>query len=188
MRKIFANFIIIAGLCLIISSIFLVWERYNPNRLKFSGYNANAVTRIDSSNSSLPMFLIIDDLDIDLPVLPSEINNNRWGTTTKGVSYLKSSVKPGDVGNSIIYGHNWKSLLGNLINAKPGQEIKVVNSNGSTESFKIEYVQTVNPGQVSILDQTTDARLTVYTCTGFLDTKRFVVTAIKESIGNLSSD
>ena len=41
----------------------------------------------------------------------------------------------------------------------------------------IEYTQVVTPDQTHILAPSDDRRVTLYTCTGFLDRKRFVVTA-----------
>jgi len=90
---------------------------------------------------------------------------------------LLDSPIPGRIGNSIFYGHNWTSLLGNLVNAKPGQEISIAFGSGEIERFKISYVQVVKPSQTDILNQTNDRRITLYTCTGFLDSKRLVVVA-----------
>ena len=50
-------------------------------------------------------------------------------------------------------------------------------SNGEERNFLVEYTSVVDPNQTYILSQTKDKGITLYTCTGFLDTKRFVVTA-----------
>ena len=60
---------------------------------------------------------------------------------------------------------------------KPGDRIEIAFSDGSIREFVVAYTTTVNPGQVEILKDSEDSRLTLYTCTGFLDSKRFVVTA-----------
>ena len=80
-------------------------------------------------------------------------------------------------GNSILYGHNWNSLLGDLENAKPGYTVEIIYKNSVKRYFRISYIAIVNPNQIHVLNQTNDARLTIYTCTGFLDQKRLVVTA-----------
>lgn len=155
----------------------LTFQRYNPNRLKFDDYIPE--TQSTPQQAGTPKHLIIKELGINLDVFPAEIINDRWQTTYDGVSYLSSSPIPGNNGNSIMYGHNWTSLLGNLKNAKPGQTIEVIDDAGNLTKFKVNYVQVVGPNDKSILDQTDDSRITLYTCTGFLDSKRLVVTAIK---------
>jgi len=177
MRNLLANTFITLGIVLIIIAGLLLWQRYNPQRLAFSDVG-NEISESINEEKNLPVALKIEDLDIKLPVFPARSQTGKWETTTKGVSYLVSSAMPGQVGNSIFYGHNYKNILGNLKNAKPGQIIEVKLANGVWRKFRIEYVQTVAPNQTGILDQTDDKRLTLYTCTGFLDSKRLVVTAL----------
>ena len=93
------------------------------------------------------------------------------------MSYLATSPLPGHKGNSILYGHNWKSLLLDLPKVKPGQSVFITNHNGTKQRFIVEYTAVVDPSQTYIIDATNDTRITLYTCTGFLDSKRFVVVA-----------
>jgi len=177
MRTTIGKGFIIFGIILLIASAALTYQRVNPSRLKFENYAPD-----DSSTVNIvgvPKRLIIDDLGINLEVVPGNIKNDKWSTTYDGVSYLSSSPIPGTAGNSILYGHNWASLLGNLKSAKPGQVIEIVDDSGKVTKFEISFVQVVGPNEKSILDQTSDSRITLYTCTGFLDTKRLVVTALK---------
>lgn len=177
MRNLLANTLITLGIILVILAGLLFWQRYNPQRLAFSDVGSEAGIS-DSKSTNQPVVLMIEDLDIKLPVFPARSQKGNWETTTKGVSYLVTSALPGQVGNSIFYGHNYKNILGNLKNAKPGQIIEVKLANGDWIRYRIEYVQTVAPDQTGILDQTDDTRLTLYTCTGFLDSKRLVVIAL----------
>jgi sortase (surface protein transpeptidase) len=85
-----------------------------------------------------------------LDISDGEVVDDRWSISDTGVSYLTSSVVPGTAGNSVMYGHNKGDILGGL----PMQ---------------------IKPTQVEILNQSDDTRLTIYTCSGFLDTARFVV-------------
>ena len=82
------------------------------------------------------------------------------------------------MGNSVLYGHNFPSILGSLTKIKPNDKIEIIMSNGEKKIFTVKYTSIVGQDQTHILSQTKDARITVYTCTGFLDTKRFVATAI----------
>ena len=77
---------------------------------------------------------------IDLPIYPASINGTSWETTTKGVSYLKNTPTPGEIGNSVMYGHNWTNLLGPLVRAKPGQKIEItrIETIGGTRYIQAE--------------------------------------------------
>lgn len=175
MRLLLSRLLIVFGIACLVSAAYLFWERNDPRRLSF---NVGQITTVSSPVSQLiPKGIIIKDLDVSLPIYPASIKNGRWEATSKGVSFLISSVIPGEVGNSILYGHNWNSLLGRLVHIKPGQEIKIVFSDGITRSFIVAYTSVVSPAQTDILNQTGDRRLTLYTCTAFLDSKRFVAVA-----------
>lgn len=120
--------------------------------------------------------LIIPDLGINLAIYPAKISGNRWQTTTLGVSHLSTTPDPGEPGNSVIYGHNWHNLLGRLPRVTPGSKIKVTQ-NGVTQEFVVTATAEVDPTTSSVYAPTSDTRLTIYTCSGLLDSKRFVVVA-----------
>lgn len=173
MRKI----LLFLGTILIVYSFLLIVERYSPKRLNFNKVSAKNITGNFNKISVSPLEFSIPSQDIDLPIISSRIKNNNWETTTKGVSYLITSPPPGEIGNSIIYGHNWTNLLGRLTEVRPGEKVFVRYSDGTIKLFTVRYVAEVGPDQTNILDVSTDRRITVYTCSGFLDSKRFVVVA-----------
>ena len=161
------------GLLFLIVSAYLLYLRYSPHPLTFEGTpEASVALSFDT-----PKTLLIPSIGVNLPVIPSLIENNTWQTTSRGVSFLQTSPIPGEKGNSVMYGHNWTSLLGRLPQVKPGDKVNIVMDNGSQKEFKVEYTAIVNPDQTYIIDKTEDSRLTIYTCIGFLDSKRFVVVA-----------
>ena len=175
-----AKSLIVAGcLCLAFSG-YLFKERYNPVRLSMATYkkSVNVEATTDKTVQKTPVSIQIDHIGVHLPMLPAKITSQGWETTSQGISYLTSSPVPGNVGNSILYGHNWPSLLGNLVRIKPGDDIRVYYSDGTFSEFIVEKTDTVAPDQMGILDQTSDKRITIYTCTGFLDSKRFVAVAM----------
>lgn len=171
-----ANIFLTIGIVGAVFSVYLIYQRYNPQKLSFS-IEYNPVESKSNRESSFPKELSIESAGIFLPVVPSEIKNNKWQVTNEGVSYLKSSVFPGEEGNSILYGHNWPNLLGHLNKVKPGQKITIIYQDNSKKDFLVEYVSEVNPNQTSILNNSKDSRITLYTCSGFLDSKRLVVVA-----------
>jgi len=165
------------GISLILFGSFLVFQRNNPNRVAFAKSDISLATSVENK-TFLPKHIHIPSINIDLPIYISEIKNNEWEVTDKGVSYLKTSVIPGEIGNSILYGHNWSNLLGNLTKIKTGEVIEITFEDNTKKEFIVNLIQEVKPDDVSILNSTNDKRITIYTCTGFLDTKRFVVVAI----------
>lgn len=175
-----SKFLTAFGILLIFFGIFLFWERTNPNRLAFSLNSFQKESFQNQTNPTVtePKKITIKDLNISLPIIPAKMKKGDWETTTKGVSYLSDSPLPGERGNSILYGHNWSNILGNLTKIKKGQKIDITFNNGSTKTFKVEDISIVDWNQTYVLNQTKDTRITLYTCTGFLDRKRFVVTAV----------
>jgi LPXTG-site transpeptidase (sortase) family protein len=175
--KFLYRFLIILGIVCYIVGIFFVWERNNPNRLAFKSYVGN-YKNVRVANA--PTRIIIRDLGIDLPLYPAKMTNNEWQTTIQGASYLISSPIPGEIGNSIIYAHDWASLFGPLLNARRGGKVEIEFTDKTRKTFVIEKTVVVPNNQTDVLAPTKDRRITLYTCTGFLDSQRFVAVAILE--------
>lgn len=171
-----ANLLLVSGFLGLLVGSYFIYQRQNPSRLKFENYPVVQASFENSAEKS-PTGIKIESAQISLPVIKSEIRNNKWDATIEGVSYLKSSPLPGAQGNSILYGHNWASLLGNLKKVKPGDQIEISYSDQSSKKFLVEYLVEVKPDDTSILNNSSDSRITLYTCSGFLDSKRFVVVA-----------
>ena len=167
--------------CIILAGV-LFWQRNNPKRVTFLSAQIEKET-ISGVKKNVPTRLIIKNADIDLEIFSAKINGQRWETTTLGVSWLDISPIPGEKGNSIIYGHNWTNLLGNLIKVQPGNEIEIVYKDGSSKYFTVENTAKVSAKNVSVLNQTTGQKITIYTCVGLFDENRLVVvgTLIKNS-------
>lgn len=172
-----ANLLIIVGIFLLSLSSFRIWQRINPWNLKFN-FQQIPEESIQMKASNYPVTLQIPQIGVDVPVIPAKISARSWEYTDNGVSFLATSPVPGEIGNSILYGHNWNNILGRLPRLKPGGEITVTLRDGSQKKFTVKYTTVVTPDQTHILAMTSDRRITIYTCTGFLDTKRFVVTAM----------
>jgi len=175
MKKFFSWFFIIQALSLLTVGAYAYYETQVPSQLAFTDYS---VAKTITTQGLTPNRITISDLGIDLPVYQATIVNNVWPTTTKGASYLSSSPLPGNTGNSIIYAHNWESLFGHLRNAKVGEKVVVTFPDHTKKTFVITYTSVVPSNQASILAPSTDNRITLYTCTGFLDSQRFVAVAI----------
>jgi LPXTG-site transpeptidase (sortase) family protein len=172
--KFIAKLLIILGVVCYAIGIYLIWERNNPNRLAL-GYEESYK---DADTSNLPVRIIIKDVGIDLPIYPAKTNNGKWETTSKGASYLVSSPIPGEVGNSVIYAHDWVSLFGPLKNARPGNMVEIEYADKTKKDFVVGSTAVVPYNKSDILSSTEDRRITLYTCTGFFDSERFVAVAL----------
>jgi hypothetical protein len=148
--------------------LFLVWQRTSPNNLSFAKSEVLVQETLEKQGKNQ---LVIEGLGINLRVFPGGRKDGNWITTSKGISKV----------NNIYYGHNWENLLGKLLQAKVGQEIKITNQNTDELVYKIKYITEVYPTQREIIENLPKDTIIVYTCSGLLDSKRFVVTAEKIS-------
>ena len=171
----------LVGVVSIVLIVYLTWQRSNPWRLSFAIKSGQLARETTSSENNLPLSIQLADANISLPVFPANITKGKWETTTEGVSYLITSALPGQKGNSVFYGHNWPNLLGNLSRVMPGQSIRVILKDGTLVTYEVKFVTIVSPDQTHIIGPSNDKRLTIYTCTGWFDAKRLVVTAIIKS-------
>lgn len=172
------RFFLILGVASLLAAGYLTWQRYTPTRLAFDSMVLPAAT---SQTEVMPTSIEIEDLALALPIVGNELTGKIWPISDRGVVYLTNTPIPGEPGNSVLYGHNWPNILGRLTKVKPGATIDVGFSNGMRKRFIVAYTQEVTPDQTHILAPTDDSRITLYTCTGFFDQKRFVVTAVVES-------
>jgi len=125
---------------------------------------------------SPPIRIIIPDLDIDLPVKEAKVINGFWEVFADSAGFGVGSSYPEDVGNQVIFAHARKGLFLPLKDTKAGQMIYILTKN-SWFSYKIEAIKEVLPNQLEVIAPTNEAVLTLYTCSGFADSKRFIVIA-----------
>lgn len=167
-------FLILAG------SLFLFYAAYSNFDFRINLDNPKATS---VQNPQLKVEKIyIPKLGRVLYVSDGEVADNRWVISPTGVSYLTTSAEPGTKGNSVIYGHNTISVLGGLWRVGEGDDIYVVMGNGQFYKYRVFERKEIDPSQVDILSQTPDSRLTIYTCSGFLDSARFVVISRLQTI------
>ena len=169
----FAIFLILAGAGLIFWSAFRQgygWQTANQAEPQFNQEQTD-------KEAPKPAKIFIPRLEKTLEVSDGFIKDNRWTISKTGVSYLTTSGKLGEAGNVVLYGHNTQDVLGGLWKVQAGDIVEVTDSEGNVHKFEIFERKEVKPNTVEILESTEDSRLTIYTCSGFLDTARFVVIA-----------
>jgi LPXTG-site transpeptidase (sortase) family protein len=177
MKNLLGKLSIFAGIVCVIWGSFLLWRRADTRYFEVVKAKKTIATIAPYTNS-MPTRISIPTIGVDLPVIPSKIVRGKWEETTIGVSYIAKSPIPGEIGNSILYGHNWPTLLGDLPLVKPGDKITIAYQNTKPRRFTVVFINIVSPDTTSVLLPTADRRITLYTCTGFLDSKRLVITAI----------
>lgn len=107
----------------------------------------------------------------------------RMGTTDailkQGIGVDESTLKPGEVGNSVLYGHR-ENILWNLKDVEMGDIITVETLNG-TLTFEISEIQIVDPEDPYIYQTTEEPTVTLVTCYPFIymgpTPERYVVKA-----------
>lgn len=163
----------ILGLLILSASVLLSY--HNETKLSFNDIPHNQHI---SPPTHEPNLLIIRSLDIQLPVAESVIKFGIWEVNPEGASHLASSSNPGDPGNIIIYAHDTNNRFGFLPDIKPNGIIELRSRNNTWHSYKVASTQIVDPSDVNVLKPNHPQELTLYTCYGFADLKRFVVKAV----------
>ena len=114
MKKLISTFVLLSGLVLLSVGGYLFYLRYSVHPLTFDSKPTSSI----SSGKEAPINIQIPSIKVNLPIVPAIAKGNNWESTNIGISYLTSSPLPGDIGNSVMYGHNWTSLLSNLPDRK----------------------------------------------------------------------
>ena len=171
------------GLVLLIVGFFLIalfsgWRVYNARILSFKTDNVSASSESQSSN---PVSINIPSIGLTLPVEESTIIDGVWQISYQGASHLDKSADPGEGGNMVIYGHNKKSLFGPIRRLKEGDLIEIKNEEGVLYSYRVVKTVITTPDDIEYVLPKSEEILTLYTCTGLLDSKRHIVLAKRES-------
>lgn len=101
-----------------------------------------------------------------------------WPVSPVGANYVLNSAQLGEAGNLIIYGHNRKQILGGLKQVAVGDRVRLTDQYGKEWVYRVVKTFAVSPGETKWLEPTDTPVLTIYTCTGWLDSQRLIVRAI----------
>jgi len=170
------NIFITSGLVILsIASLGLIYDTLYPPQLSFA--TPPAPHTLSSDQQQGPTRITIPSLAIVQPIVPGIISNNIWSISDNTANHLATSAQPGQGGNIIIYGHDDNDLFGPLKLAKKGQIITLTDHNEKEHRYQIETLATTHPTDVSWIQPTNRELLTVYTCTGFANSRRFIIQA-----------
>lgn len=165
---------------LVIGVIFLlIWGTHKAlyiRSLRISGDVLSTFSYTDSYKTHVSRIQV--GRHIDASVVESGYVNGNWIVSPDNANHVYQSAIPGTPGNIIIYAHNTASLFGPLRGVKKGEIIHLTTTTGTQYTYVVTTVIEVNPSETSLLKPTVSETLTLYTCSGILDSKRFVIRAV----------
>ena len=162
--------LLIVGSLLVAGSAYLIYQeqqRVLPPALVLQQTAPEANTQ--------PVHLELINAGVSVKVEPGYLQNGRWSVVPDAANYLVSSSLPDEGGNILIYGHNKKEVLANLKQAEIGEVVELTSEDGQKRQYEIVKRYVTGPNDTSPLEERMEETLTIYTCTGFLDTKRLVI-------------
>lgn len=109
--------------------------------------------------------LRVPAVGIEAPVLEGTGDN----AMNRGVGHIAGSALPGDVGNVAIAGHR-DGFFRALKDVKLGEVVELERQTSAgmrSNQYKVERISVVEPGDVSVVSATNDAKLTLVTCYPF---------------------
>lgn len=124
-----------------------------------------------------PVKIIVPGAKIDLVVKPARVIGGVWEINDNAANFGIGSALPGEKGNSVIFAHAKPNLFSSLKRIKPDDMISIQTKDGNWYAYKAVEKKEVGPDQVEVISQTKDETLTLFTCSGFADSKRLIVTA-----------
>lgn len=156
--------LVISGITLIL--IFMGWRYYNARILSFSEANLSPITY-----DLIPVHITAYPVGVDVDTRPAKIIDGVWPVFSDSAGYVVNG------NNLIIYGHNKDNIMGPIRYIKEGAEITIKADDNQEYDYNVVKIDTVEPDNLNYIKSTEEETLTVYTCTGFLDSKRFIVVA-----------
>jgi sortase A len=114
-------------------------------------------------------------LDSPAPV----VLGDGWEQLKRGVGQHIGTANPGEVGNVVLSAHNdiFGELFRDLDQLKPGDEI-IISSGLQDYVYKVTGTRIVEPTEVSVMEPTSRATVTLISCYPYLiDSERIVVFA-----------
>jgi sortase A len=117
----------------------------------------------------------ISAIDVDAQV----VQGDGWEQLKKGVGQQPGTPNPGEKGNLVLSAHNdiFGEFFRDLDQLEPGDTV-VLFTNQRSYTYEVTGSRIVEPTEVSVLDATDEATVTLVSCYPYLvDNKRIVVFA-----------
>ncbi len=144
--------------------------------LSLSRSQVAQIVREQPQKLPLPVHIFIP-WNTDADIEPLSFLGDQWQISDTKVAYLLDSARPGTLGNIILYGHNKREILGNIRALTGGEKITLTTADGRQHIYYVKTAKEVEATNVAALSPTTKETLTLFTCSGFWDSQRFIVQA-----------
>jgi LPXTG-site transpeptidase (sortase) family protein len=159
-------------------SLLLFLHSFHPARFEQQLRQAQAQAQIsDQFAHSYPQKVSIASI-LEVEVEPATQIGSKFLTSDDKASYFVNSASPNQQGNTIIYGHNKKGIFKKLHQLKGNEIITLIDQVGKQTDYQVQEILVAEPDQIEYLAPSDEDILTLYTCTGWADSKRLVVRAI----------
>ena len=157
------------GALIIVLTIFLTQLQY------ITPIQSTIVLSKQQADDSYPISVEVPNIISPLAVEKGFYRYDLWSLSDNHPMYLETSGTPGKPGNVVIYGHDTQKIFGNLHKIQKGSVVTIKADTNQIFSYQIDSIKTVLPTNVEILQQGSEERITLFTCTGLFDSMRLVV-------------
>lgn len=137
--------------------------------------------KVQNLNRLPPVRIVIPSLAIDLPVKEAKVINGYWEVFPDSAGFGLGSAYPEDNGNQVIFAHARIGMFAPLKKIKTGANITVFTRD-KWFSYTVTGIKEVLPNQTEVIAPTTDAVLTLYTCSGYADSKRLIIVSKRNPV------
>ena len=173
-KRAVGTLMIVIGLIVISSAIYMKTKTHYVENKFINNYN-KSITQSQNDHkirklATLPNIIsgtvgILSIPKINLTVAVNEGTND--DTLRYAVGHFPKTAMPGESGNICIAGHRsytYAEYFNRLNEINAGDDI-IVKSKGRAFTYKVSKTEVVKPSQVSVLEQTKNATITLVTCT-----------------------
>lgn len=169
------------GVALIVLGIIFVLGSFQAKRLNSDTFASEPVsvrgfTVQEVASEKLPVRILIPSVSIDLEVKPGRNINGYWEVFSDSAAWGEGSGLPGEAGNQVIYAHARRGFFLPLREIKQHDRVIILTSS-DWYKYEVEEIKEVKPTDTEVIAPTQDETLTLYTCSGFSDSKRLIVVA-----------
>lgn len=172
---------IIVGYLIVLTGLVFVFygvkrEARRVYTFKSEPVEVQGFSEVIDDKKDIPLQISIAELFIELPVRRAEVIDGYWEVFEDSAGWGSGSGVPGEKGNQVIFAHARDGLFLPLLYVEKGMEI-TVSTEAEAYVYEIMEIKEVYPNQVEVIQPTETETLTLYTCSGFQDKKRLIVTA-----------
>ena len=123
-----------------------------------------------------PLRIVVPTTKVHLSIVEASVVNGYWELSETTASHGVGSANPGQNGNIVVFAHARNELFGPLRDIKKSEVIYILTKDRWFR-YSVEETKLVDPKEIEHIKPTDTEQLTLFTCSGFLDTKRLIVHA-----------